>query len=1246
MEDRQALLYEGPGAAAVNAFVEIVFDNSDNRFSLENADEVVFRRTVGVKKDEFFLQRKRATKNEVMSLLEGAGFSKSNPYFIVQQGKVNALCVMSDLERLNLLKEVAGTTVYDEKKKESLTKMEENQVHLAKTQESLEFMEQKLEELRGEKEELTKYQTLDRQRKAMAFTLYDKELKKARDTLKEIENARVEEIDSRRDMNVEMRNRAVEIANVEATQKAKTGSLRRNITNLTGLEHDKTKAFELRTRLDIQCKELEETIKNTESTLKANKREIERLEKDIRKAQSEQDAIEPKYEEAKEMVTLTTTERNETQKKMESLYAKQGRGNQFDSKEDRDTYLESQIEELKQAKVEKETFLTEQRSILANLRRTVTSTDREVDRQTAEISTKTSTLDTLDQAIQEHQKQRNEMAENRKNQWRALDEFSEGVTEARDTANTAFSTLRKVMPFATAMGLDALSRIVREERLRMGDQYFGSVMENFELVDPKFHTAVEVAAQNSLFHVIVDTDATAARLMKRLEDERLGRVTFLPLNQLRVENVSYPESSDVTPLLRQCLRYDQKVHKAMHQVFGKKLLARNTDVAMTWSTQSKMDAVTLEGDLCSRKGALTGGYVDVKKSRLRAHYELKSAEENLSKLQEKEREMKDKVEAINQQINSIGSKAQQLQAKKVNLDHVISRMDEDVSAKTVRLESAKKQVAKIESEVLPPIEVEIKSLDNQIDRLQAEIGTELTQTLTDEEKNLLQELKRSHKELGTNIESQAQQLEEVSVERQRIQSLLNDNLLKRKAELDNEGVDSQSTRRRTADGQESNSRLVQAKRMEDLKQLQQELDESIQVTDEIEEKTAEARKIDQNIRSELIIAKKKLEKLKSMDAKIRKTLEDAQKHSERLMNKRSLCISQRELQIGRIQDLGSLPPQAELTKYKSLSISNLMKELEKINKELKKYSHVNKKAYDQFLNFSEQRELLLKRKDEVDAGADKVKELVENLDRKKDEAINRTFRGVSAHFKDVFKELVPNGAGELIMRTALDDDESDDNEESSDEESGSSPKNKNDPSVSKYLGIGIKVRFSPVGENYLMSQLSGGQKTLVALALIFSIQRCDPAPFYLFDELDQALDKTYRSAVAALIQRQSSNAENPTQFICSTFRPEIVAVSNRCYGISHQNKISNVHLLTKKDALKFIADLMHEEEAVGEVTSLATSKVSRGSSRRKRKAITSGEEADEETTVTGEKTYQEEASSKASSKKRKDTTADNSSDSD
>jgi structural maintenance of chromosome 3 (chondroitin sulfate proteoglycan 6) len=114
-----------------------------------------------------------------------------------------------------------------------------------------------------------------------------------------------------------------------------------------------------------------------------------------------------------------------------------------------------------------------------------------------------------------------------------------------------------------------------------------------------------------------------------------------------------------------------------------------------------------------------------------------------------------------------------------------------------------------------------------------------------------------------------------------------------------------------------------------------------------------------------------------------------------------------------------------------------------------------------------------------------------------------------------------------------------------------------------------------------MSQLSGGQKALVALSIIFAIQRCDPAPFYLFDELDQALDSTYRGAVAAMIQRQA-NAHQATQFITTTFRPELVSVAAKCYGISLQNKNSNIHALSKSDALSFVADLMNEEEAVGQ----------------------------------------------------------------
>jgi len=704
------------------------------------------------------------------------------------------------------------------------------------------------------------------------------------------------------------------------------------------------------------------------------------------------------------------------------------------------------------------------------------------------------------------------------------------------------------------------------------------------------------------------------------------------LNRLQVEDVTYPDTTDVTPMITTCIEYDPKVHRAMQHVFGKKLLAANIDQATTWSGRLNMDAITLEGDLCGRKGALTGGYVDTNKSRVLSHNQMTEADETLKTLQVEYNDMKRKATGVDQQISALMGEIQRLEAKQANLDHLTQRTEDEIASLQSRVDGKKKQMEQIETEIIPPMETEIKSLSSQVERLTEEMGTELSANLTEEERKMLSELKASEGELDENIETQSQTLEEVSVERQRLQSLLNDNLRKRKAELEQENAGQAASRRKSRGDTESTA-AAQERRKADLEQRQRELDEATMAANEMEAKLEEERKIVETLRAELIAAKNNLEKKRVEDDEINRNLAAAQEESERLLNKRSMCISRRELYMRKIQELGSLPPTSELQQFSSSSISALMRKLEEVNKKLKKYSHVNKKAYDQFVNFSEQREGLIKRKAELDSGASKVKELIESLDRKKDEAINRTFRGVSAHFKDVFKELCPNGAGELIMRTALDeeDDESDDNEaedsgeesgdddddsDATDDEKGASGKkkskqkkgkkskqggtNRNDPKVCLYRGIGVKVRFAQEEQNYLMSQLSGGQKALVALALIFAIQRCDPAPFYLFDELDQALDSTHRAAVASLIQRQANSDDNPTQFICSTFRPELVSVANRCYGISHQNKVSNIHYLSKKDALHFIANLMSEEEAVGDVTSVSPSRASRG---RKRKTV-------------------------------------------
>ena len=173
------------------------------------------------------------------------------------------------------------------------------------------------------------------------------------------------------------------------------------------------------------------------------------------------------------------------------------------------------------------------------------------------------------------------------------------------------------------MGLEALKNIVEKDNIK---GYYGSIIDNFTLVDDKFRTAVEVSAGNALFHVVVDNDSTAAKLMKKLEDNKLGRVTFMPLSRLRVPaKIDYPESNDVVPIIKRCVKFNPEVKAAMTMIFGRKLLAKNMESAALWSKNFDMDAVTMDGDEVNSKGALQGGFLDSSRSKV-SEIELRSVE--------------------------------------------------------------------------------------------------------------------------------------------------------------------------------------------------------------------------------------------------------------------------------------------------------------------------------------------------------------------------------------------------------------------------------------------------------------------------------------------------------------------------------------------------------------------------------------------------------------------------------------------
>ena len=257
-----------------------------------------------------------------------------------------------------------------------------------------------------------------------------------------------------------------------------------------------------------------------------------------------------------------------------------------------------------------------------------------------------------------------------------------------------------------------------------------------------------------------------------------------------------------------------------------------------------------------------------------------------------------------------------------------------------------------------------------------------------------------------------------------------------------------------------------------------------------------------------------------------------------------------------------------------------------MNESLKKYSHVNKKAFEQYESFTKQRRSLIERRIKLIEGREAIEGLIETLDERKDVAIERTFKQVSKAFAEVFVQLVPAGQGRLVIQRKSDKEAGRRNgfdDESSDEEhgrNGASSRRKKS-AVESYTGVGISVSFnSKHDEQQRIQQLSGGQKSLCALALVFAIQQCDPAPFYLFDEIDANLDAQYRTAVAEMLKKLSGkggeSGESGGQFICTTFRPEMVLVAEKCYGVSYSNKTSSIDVVDREAALDFVEGMQKQ----------------------------------------------------------------------
>jgi structural maintenance of chromosome 3 (chondroitin sulfate proteoglycan 6) len=397
----------------MSAYVEVIFDNSDERFPT-GKPELVLRRTIGLKKDEYTLDHKNATKTDVMNLLESAGLSRSNPYYIVPQGRVTTLTNMKDSERLVLLKEVAGTQVYEARRAESLKIMNETNNKRAKIDELLDYINERLGELEEEKDELRNYQEQDRERRCLEYTIYSREQGEIAAALDNLEGQRqtgVEDTDLNREYVIQGEKDIAQIDAEIAECKQQIEFLK---VDKTQLEDERRENFRALAQAELRAKSLADGQSAALQSKARHDADLKSVQSAIQQREEELSQLVPQFNAAKEQEDNVKAQLDEAETSRQRLYAKQGRNSRFKNKSERDQWLQKEIQDTSTSISTAKAVKVQTTEDIKELESDITGLELEIENLRKLIDGRGDAMQSIEQQVQTAKDERDSLMDQRK----------------------------------------------------------------------------------------------------------------------------------------------------------------------------------------------------------------------------------------------------------------------------------------------------------------------------------------------------------------------------------------------------------------------------------------------------------------------------------------------------------------------------------------------------------------------------------------------------------------------------------------------------------------------------------------------------------------------------------------------------------------------------------------------------------------------------------------------------------------
>ena len=1092
------------------AEASIVIDNQDGKLPIEYNEVTVTRKIYRSGETGYFINKVPCRLKDILELFMDTGIGKDG-YSIIGQGKIDEILSNKSEDRRHIFEEAAGIVKYRTRKVESEKKLEQTKLNLLRINDILSEIEGQLEPLKLQSEKARRFLSLREELKSIEVGLFVFNINSYKEKLEQI----VKDLEVLNSQEVDENKKLEDTQNSKEVVKTRIDELIQEIENMQNIGFEsKTKIEQINSQISIS----NERILNNNINIERLESEIEELKQRIEDFSQEKENKLSKKENLSKNKEKFEKELKEKEEELAKISAK------LSKKELEIEEKKKKVEEDTDARYERISEISTYEANYENLDKTKKSVNLELQTTISELDSNRIRKQEISKGFLEIDNTRNkalknltQVREKNQNAINVIKEYEDKINKL--TADFRMKDSRCKFLTETEKEKDGYIKSVKSlllacEKDAVLNSGVDGVLASLISVDKKYETAIEVCLGQAMQNIVTNTETDAKRLIEYLRKNNLGRASFLPISSVHGKKIDKVKKvNGIVGIASDLISYNKKYEGIILNLLGRTVIVENMDnaIALAKTNNYTFRIVTLEGDVINPSGAISGGSVQQKTVNI------------LGRSREIE-ELKQKMDEINLEIKKVTKEKEKYSESATDTIEEAARLEKELQTIEISYATKKQELELIEGQI-SKLEEKVAKLRKQLENIETE-------------KKNIEAAKEGTKQVIANLEKEITELNgeitkfaELNKDDQTYINNLNTDITDLKisvSSFDESGISIDEMLERIGQDIENANNNIENKLQEIEKTKQETIKTQEDILnfgkeiDKIKSEVSNSSETIENLKQEKQEKSNQLEKLETKIEEQYQTLNSLKEQIVKIESKKAKQEQDVDDLINKLWQEYEITPNNASEYKKPDNVQVAQRKTNELRREIADLGSINIDSIEDYKKMQERYDFMNEQRFDLEESISKLRNVISEMTTTMQKQFAEKFKQINKNFNEVFCELFGGGKAELILENEAD-----------------------------ILECGIDIRVQPPGKKLQnMMLLSGGEKALTAIAILFAILKINPAPFCILDEIEAALDDVNVNRYATYLKKFSKD----TQFLVITHRKGTMEIADTVYGVTMEEK--------------------------------------------------------------------------------------------